>query len=232
MLLMPRQPAVLGHRGDSAHHPENSLAAFRSAVAAGADGVELDVRPTADGALAVVHDAHLPDGRPVAEVRAAELPPGVALLDAALDACAGLALVNVEVKHDRREPGFAEDRARLAAPVASVVRGWGGPVVASSFDPAMVDALGEAGLATAQLTTLLDRPPAEVVAGIAARGHGGWNPLHPTLDPEAVAAAHAAGLVVLTWTVDDPDRIRELVGWGVDGVITNDPGAALAALGR
>ena len=49
---------VLGHRGASATHPENTITAFRAALAAGAAGVELDVRRSADGALVVRHDAH------------------------------------------------------------------------------------------------------------------------------------------------------------------------------
>jgi hypothetical protein len=59
-------PLVIAHRGASAHHPENTIAAFRGAAEAGADMVELDVRITADGALAVHHDAQLGDGQPLA----------------------------------------------------------------------------------------------------------------------------------------------------------------------
>ena len=57
------------------------------------------MRPTADGALAVHHDAELPDGRTIAALPAAELPAWVPPLDAALEACAGLG-VNVEIKAD------------------------------------------------------------------------------------------------------------------------------------
>jgi glycerophosphoryl diester phosphodiesterase len=59
-----------------------------------------------------------------------------------------------------------------------------------------------------------------------------WHPHHGVLDGEAVAVAHGAGLRVNTWTADDPDRIRELAGWGVDGIVTNDVPAALEALRR
>ena len=60
---------VIGHRGASRAERENTLEAFHAAVAQGADGVELDVRRTADGALAVHHDAHLPDGRAIVLTR-------------------------------------------------------------------------------------------------------------------------------------------------------------------
>ena len=49
-------PLVIAHRGAHSAHPENSIAAFQAAVALGADGVELDVRLTRDGRVAVVHD--------------------------------------------------------------------------------------------------------------------------------------------------------------------------------
>ena len=54
-----RKPLVIAHRGDSAAAPENTLAAFTAAIDAGADGIELDVHPTRDGALAVHHDYYL-----------------------------------------------------------------------------------------------------------------------------------------------------------------------------
>ena len=79
--------------------------------ALGADGVELDVRRTADGRLAVVHDAHLPDGRAVVETPRAELPDGIPELAAVLDACAGLALVNVEIKNWPDDVDFDETLA-------------------------------------------------------------------------------------------------------------------------
>ena len=221
-------PQVIAHRGASAHQPENTLAAFRSAVEMGADGVELDVRATADGALAVVHDAVLADGRKVADVTAAELPPHVCLLPEALDACDGL-MVNVEIKTDGPGGGAA-----LVDPVVAAARSWGGAVLVSSFDPGTVDQVREAApeLPTAQLTFLLDRPVAEVVAWVAERGHVAWHPFHATLDEQAVVAAHHAGLAVNAWTIDDAERIATLAAWAVDGIVTNDVPAARQALQR
>jgi len=212
---------VVGHRGASAHRRENTLEAFRHAAELGADWVELDVRVTADGALAVHHDEALPDGRAVAEVRAADLPSHVPLLDAALDACGPMG-VNVEVKAAPEEP------------VVAVVRAWGGEAIVSSFDPAVVDRVRalDPGLATAQLTFLLDRPVEDVLGWIRERGHRWWHPFAPVLDGDGIAAAAAAGLGVNTWTVDDPARIAELAAWGVAGIVTNDVPTALAALGR
>ena len=68
---------VIGHKGAAGLAPENSLAAFRVAREVGADGVELDVRRTADGALAVHHDATLGDGRRLLDLAVDELPDGI-----------------------------------------------------------------------------------------------------------------------------------------------------------
>lgn len=114
--------AVFAHRGftgepgDARRPRENTLEAYEAARLAGADGVELDVRMTADGKLAVHHDAAVPGGRPIATIPAAELPAYVPLLEAAIGACQPMA-VNVEIKH---EPGSDPDR-RLAVAVAELV---------------------------------------------------------------------------------------------------------------
>ena len=100
---------------------ENTVASFRAARALGADGVELDVRRTADGALAVVHDAHLADGRAVVDTVRAELPAGVPELADVLDACAGLALVNVEIKNWPGDVDFDESLAFVDAVVATLL---------------------------------------------------------------------------------------------------------------
>jgi glycerophosphoryl diester phosphodiesterase len=78
---------IIAHRGASQAEPENTVAAFRAAARAGADGVELDVRRTADDHLVVHHDAVLADGRPLRTVGSAELAAQIPTLDAALDAC-------------------------------------------------------------------------------------------------------------------------------------------------
>jgi glycerophosphoryl diester phosphodiesterase len=212
---------VYGHRGASAQRPENTVEAFRHAEELGAGGVELDVHVAGDGSLAVVHDPQLPDGRLVNRLVAAELPSSVPLLDAALAACGSLT-VNVEIKQ------------APVAPVIDAIRRWGGEAVVSSFDARVVDEVRAVApdVATAQLTFLPDRPVGELVAWIASRGHGRWNPYAPALDADGVGLARAAGLGVITWTVDDPVRIAELASWGVEAIITNDIPTALEALGR
>jgi glycerophosphoryl diester phosphodiesterase len=217
-------PLVIAHRGASAAYPENTLAAFRGAAALGADWVELDVWRAADGALVVRHDAELPDGRPVADVAAGDLPDDVPVLPAALAACEGMG-VNVEVKP---HPDLA-----VVEPVAEVVRAWGGPVLVSSFDPAIVERVRAVApdVPTAQLVVPVDDPGAVVAACVAA-GHVALHPWNPTVDEDLVRRCHEAGLALNTWTVDDPDRMLELAGWGVDGIVTNVPDVARTLFSR
>ncbi|HEX4220203.1 MAG TPA: glycerophosphodiester phosphodiesterase family protein, partial [Acidimicrobiales bacterium] len=84
---------VQAHRGSpdpSSGVLENTIEAFLRAARLGADGVELDVRLTRDGALAVHHDPVIPGAGPIADLAVGQLPGHVPLLDAVLDACTWL----------------------------------------------------------------------------------------------------------------------------------------------
>ena len=225
------RPLVIAHRGASRQAPENTLDAFRRAVELGADLVELDVRLTADGALAVVHDPRLADGRPVHETVARDLPPDVPLLDDALDACGSIG-VNVEIKNAPREPGFdpSNQTAVLVADLV-VARRDEARVVVSSFHLPTIDRLHERapGVETAYLTSFVPSLT-RLAVKLVARGHRGIHPWHPLVTPRLVARAHSYGLAVRPWTVDEPDRMRELVACGVDGICTNVPDLALAVV--
>jgi glycerophosphoryl diester phosphodiesterase len=232
------RPLLYGHRGASALSLENTLGAFSRARSDGADGIELDVRLTADGELAVFHDEDLTRiaGRPgrIAELTwrelaAVSLPGGerIPRLDEVLAETDPL-LVNIEIK----QPGWRRVRAVVAAVAACVERaGARDRVIVSSFDPAAV------GLACA--TTPLScgllfhakqrRPLRRAWLAPLIRPHA----LHPDralVDAAAVARWRAAGYAINVWTVDDPDELRRLAALRVDGIITNDPAAARAAL--
>src|SRR6478735_1945839 len=123
---MGDRPLVLGHRGASHVRPENTLAAFAKARELGADGVELDVRRSADDRLVVHHDPRLPDGRVIRDTRAADLPGHVPLLDAALDAAVGM-FVNTEIKNDPDAPDFDASEWVAYRTCAGLARRGGGP---------------------------------------------------------------------------------------------------------
>jgi glycerophosphoryl diester phosphodiesterase len=222
---------VMAHRGASKAEPENTVAAFLRARAEGADLVELDVRLTVDGALAVVHDPLLGDGRVVAETDSFDLPDHVPLLDAALEACAGL-VVNVEIKGSPREPGFDPTR-RAADVLVDLLASRAGldQVIVSSFDLETIDRVR--GLApeveTAFLVSFIANQ-AKLVDLLVARGHRGVHPWHLLVNRRLVARCHAAGLAVRPWTVDELDRIAKLAALGVDAICTNVPGVAVSLL--
>ena len=117
MLELPNDSTqVWGHRGASAHAPENTGEAFRLAREQGADGVELDVRRTRDGALVIHHDAVTGSGRIIVEHTAEEirrLEPGMLTLEEAMAPRSRMAVL-VVVGSANRFAGYARlvERAR------------------------------------------------------------------------------------------------------------------------
>ena len=122
---------ILAHRGVARRHRENTLEAFADAVALGVDGIETDVRLTADGALVLYHDRILPDGRPLAALKARDLDQALAPLrpprvEEALEAFPDL-LWNLEIKAVAAIPPLLALLERCRAPRE---------VVLTSFDHA------------------------------------------------------------------------------------------------
>lgn len=224
---------VWAHRGAIAGGRENTLAAFRAARAAGAGGVELDVRRSADGVLVIHHDPALDDGRVIAHTQAAELPGWLPTLAAALEECRGL-VVDVEVKNLPTEAGYDPDEG-IAVATARLVAGMGlaGATWISAFAITTIDVARAAapGVRTGWLT-LAGYDQFDALALAADRGHGAIHPRHEAVTDGLVAAAHGRGLAVHAWTVDEPDRIRLLAAAGVDALITNASAIAVAAIAR
>jgi glycerophosphoryl diester phosphodiesterase len=199
----------------------------------GADGVELDVRRTLDRQLVIHHNAALDDGRVIAGTLAAHLPGHVPSLGEALDACEGM-WVNVEIKNDPREPDFdalddiAEDTMALLVPRGEPER-W----LISAFRIETIDRCrmlaDSAGLPirTAWLTSLV---PEGVASMLVERGHTALHPWVKALQRRTIDECHTLGLDVNTWTCDDPDRMRELIEWGIDGICTNVPDVAVSVV--
>ncbi len=236
---MAGRPLVLAHRGASAARRENTLAAFAKAREFGADGVELDVRRSADMQLVVHHD---PDAEGIgllarakfSGVRAAR--PDIPTLAEALDACAGM-IVNVEIKCLPWEPDAdAGDREVVRAVVQLLQRAEHVPltdVIVSSFDLDAVDAVRALApeLATAWLTS--GQEVATAAATAAEHGHRWLNPDRAVAlqtSSEDIANAQRNGVFVNVWTVDDPGEMEALASAGVDAIITNAPDVALETL--
>jgi glycerophosphoryl diester phosphodiesterase len=216
---------VIAHRGASVDAPENTIEAFRLADAQNADGVELDVRLSRSGALLVRHDPLTPDG-----AEATTVPT----LAAALDACGGEMLVNVEIKNLASDGGFDASMSIARATLDELARRGSteaGRWLISSFSWATIASCrAYAGdIATAFLCMTLDD---ERIERIAAAGHAAVHPWERVVDPSLVERCHAAGLLVNVWTSNSPERLRELEGMGLDGVCTDVPAVARLALGR
>jgi glycerophosphoryl diester phosphodiesterase len=187
--------------------------------------VELDVRRTGDGALVVHHDAALDTGDLIVQLSAIALPAWIPTLADALAACDGMT-VNVEIKNSPAEPDFDAHNGIARMVVDEIERvGWLDRVLVSSFNLGTIDAIRER-----VPTGWLLLPGADVTAMIDVareRGHDAIHPHDSSVSAEAVAAAHAAGLRVNTWTVDDHARIGELASWDIDGIVTNVPDEAV-----
>ncbi len=231
---MSRTAAVQAHRGSpdpGSGIRENTLVAFARARSLGADGVELDVRLTADGGLAVVHDPVIEGAGAVHELATAELPGDIPLLADALEACAGM-VVNIEVKNLPNEPAF-DPSDRCSGDVVDLVMACGvvDSVLISSFWPGALAAVRSSGpdVATGLLVTSSFDPDAAITAAVGL----GCVAIHlpvGLVSAESVGAAHAVGLSVAAWTVADETVLARVLDAGVDTVITDDVAMARRAV--
>ncbi|MDA8193985.1 MAG: glycerophosphodiester phosphodiesterase family protein [Thermaerobacter sp.] len=232
------KPLILAHRGASATAPENTLAAFQAALAAGADGIECDCRLTADGQVVILHDATLErttNGQgPVSAWRAADLArldasgrgsenpdpryqiPTLASLQTLDPAC----ILNLELK------GPPDDETHhLAERVAEWItrHGWMKRVIVSSFNHHLLRAVHEhdPGIETGALWSARFGDPVAILQGTPAK--------NAHLDAEFLSARdirtlQAAGYRVIAWNVANLAEAQRLTAAGIDGLILDDPG--------
>ena len=235
-------PLVIAHRGYSSVAPENTLAAFEAALRCGADMVETDVHPAADGSAVLIHDEAVDattGGRGlVADLGAEELTR----LDAGSWFSPAYSGQRVPLLADLLDllgehPGaqlLLELKGRwqhdqVAAAVAEVRRaGAVEQVVLQSFETSTLARVQEVA-PEVRRAALLEAPALDALAqGRALRRDLGVIACNPGVAslvarPAAVAELQAAGLAVWPWTVDEPVLWRALADAGVDGVITNRP---------
>jgi glycerophosphoryl diester phosphodiesterase len=240
---------VVAHRGASAEEAENTIEAFERAVAVGADGVEFDVRLTADGVPVVLHDADvarttdgagLVRGLSAAEVGALRIATrdggstSVPTLEEVLRCLSGRASVDIEIKNVPGEPDFEHGRERAVEATIGCLHdvAFVGPVLVSSFNPISIAAVRR--LAPEIETGLLTAFHTDARAGCAFARDEGHAWILPWVEKVREAGAsfpddvHEVGMRLGVWVVDEPDAAIDLWRSGVDAVATNDPAAIVA----
>ncbi|OGX29063.1 MAG: hypothetical protein A3B78_03450 [Omnitrophica WOR_2 bacterium RIFCSPHIGHO2_02_FULL_67_20] len=203
--------------------------------------VELDVQVTLDGRLVIFHDKRLErttDGRGVLThtryADAARLDAGgwfhprfsgerILLVSQALRRIPPRMGVNLELKRTAAPRPLIRRLLRLLRHVPKQRR-----ILLSSFDPGLI----RLAASSRRPRALICRAQPDRSLRQAIRlGCAAWHPFHTLVTPRRVAAAHAAGLRVHAWTVDEVRAARRLTRMGVDGIFTNDP-ARLARISR
>ncbi len=223
--------AIFAHRGLHVAVGENTVAAFLEAKSVGADGVELDVRRTRDGALIIHHDAAIEGVGVICELLLREIPSSVATFTDAMTACLGMG-VNVEIKNDPLEAQYDASGALATQVVISLTEGgWREGSIISSFDLATCEAVRAAD-SDIEVGWLLDwrNDPAPCVQMARDRGFTAVHPFFQRTDQALVEAAHHCGLAVNVWTVNFAEEMTRLFDLDVDTVITDNPVLALETL--
>ena len=242
-------PLVIAHRGDSAHRPENTLASFVSALEVGADIVELDVQLSADGHVVVLHDGTVDrttDGHgSVSELSLAELRRlsagfperfGDAYRDERIPTLAetlallkGRARVLIEIKKE----SVGEDASSgIEAHTIEEVRRAGivGDVVFLSFEREALRRCRQLAPEIRRGHLFYRGTPEEMIAGAHEVGTDLVMPHKSSLSEGLTRQAHAAGVKVATWVVDDPAELKTLARFDLYAVGSNCPGVLLDAL--
>jgi glycerophosphoryl diester phosphodiesterase len=209
------RPLLLGHRGCRLPgFKENTLKAFEHAIDAGCDGIEFDVRYTKDGAAVLGHDPSW-NRRSIASKRYRDLVAAngdrPVRLEDVLREFGNRAFLDIELKVAGNEAGV------VAALQATPPRQG---FMVSSFLPDVLMRVRN-NTETIPLGFIFDRK--------GALDHA-WNlpvrallPRYELVDKELIEKAHEHRLQTMTWTVNDPDTIHRLGGWGIDGIISDDP---------
>ena len=250
-------PLIIAHRGDSAHAPENTLAAFQQAVDVGADGIEFDVRLTSDGVPVVFHDSSLKRiagrERKIASLTSAELGKvdvgswfnrnapkfadaafkneGIPSLAQTLDLLKyyeGLVYIELKCKDD--------DAERLSKAVCKIISD--SPllprIVVKSFKLSVIPhvkkfcpSVRTAALFAPKIKNFLRKE--KHLVRLAADIGADEISLHFALATEKLMKKAASrNLRVIIWTADNPRWVRRGSRLGLAAIITNDPARLLA----
>ncbi|MHB1354491.1 MAG: glycerophosphodiester phosphodiesterase [Anaerolineae bacterium] len=230
---------IYAHRGARDIAPENTLVAFRAAIAAGADGVECDITRCATGEIVIIHDDTLDrttDGSgkvldtPFTDLR--KLDAGawfakafakehIPTLDELLDLAQNLIKVNIEIK------GMSTQDDGIEAEVAEMVRqrAMQDSVIISSFNPWALKRMYQAApeLCCALLYTHGSPVNSALEWALPSLHLQAVHPVYTMVDQDYVDWAHKQGYLVNVWTVNELADMEKMIRLGVDGIITDHP---------
>jgi glycerophosphoryl diester phosphodiesterase len=249
----------IGHRGAAALAPENTLRSFRAAVAEEVDLIEFDVLDLIGGPLVLAHSDHLDEvshGAAAGRVRSRslaalrEVAPELPTLDEALaffvDEAPHVGLhVDLKLRTRLDELGAAirrhglESRTVVSGVHVSALRSFAaaapGATVGITYPEDKLSISRKPYLwpiVSLGLTSMRASVPYRVPRLARRAGAGAVMLQHRLVTRSSVERAHAVGLPVLAWTVDEPADLERVEEAGVDGVITNDPRIFVATLKR
>lgn len=231
-------PAFIAHRGGGHFAPENTLAAMRTGAAKGFRMVEYDVKLSQDGVPFLLHDDTVDrtsDGRGAAcdltwaalaqidfgdgfDRRFAGEPAATLFSVARCTRALGVAS-NIEIK-----PSPQASTATGTAVAHAAARLWHGatlPPLLSSFSEAALEAARAAVPDLPRALLMEGPPPADWHAHVRALDCIGINLDAQHVDQELVREVRDRGIALAVWTVNDPARARELLGWGCDAIFTD-----------
>lgn len=242
-------PRIQAHRGAGKLAPENTLAAIRHGYAMGFRAIEIDARLTSDGVPVLIHDRTLErttDGEGlVAETTAADIarldaggwfgPPyrgeRVPTLAETIAFCRAQEIwMNLEIKR------YADQTARIGEVVARTAAQGYGDLLRPGGDRAenvivqapLLSSFGREALLAAHAAApelprgyLVDDVPENFAAELEELGCVSLHTDHETLTPDKARAVKDAGYWLFCYTVDDPGRASEILGWGVDALCTD-----------
>ena len=256
ILLDPQARPVIGHRGNRAHAPENTLVSLREAVALGVDAVEFDLQVSRDGALVVMHDPALDrttdDIGTVAQRTAAELGRLDAGARFTLDGGrtfpwrgrgATVSTFDEIIESLPRElPCIIELKTPAATELVRLAirrHGIAHRVIVAGFDPHATRPLRGGGFAlgasTPDVLSLL--LPALLGQRVGPRRYQAlcipprWHGI-PVPIAALTRTLRGSGTATHVWTINDPERALRLWGMGVQGIISDDPASILTARQR
>lgn len=230
------QVKIVAHRGGKKWAPENTLAAFRKAVEAKVDGIELDIHKCKTGELVVIHDDTLErttNGKGlVKETTLADLQKldcgswydssfkdeRLPLLQDVLKLVDGKLEINIEIKNcPMNYENIAEDLLKLLADYK-----YPDKIMISSFDHKVIKAIA-ARSKRYKLALLGDNIPYDIAGYATKAGASAWNPAFDCVRPDSVKDAHTGNISVNTWTLNKKEEWRQALDLKVDSIITDDP---------